>query len=119
MKKLFIVFAACIFSSALFAQTDKDSKMDKMDHSMKMGKGHMKMKDCVMMEEGKMMVMKNGKTMDMDQDMTMKNGTMVMKDGSVKMKNGKTATLKDGECVYMDGSMSKMKMMKHGMKDKM
>lgn len=119
MKKLIVVMVACTLSTALFAQTDKEDKMDKMEHSSKMGKGHMKMKDCVMMEDGKMMVMKSGNTMDMDQDMTMKNGTMVMKDGTVKMKNGKTKMLENGDCVYMDGSMSKMKMMKHSMKGKM
>ena len=34
-----------------------------------------KMKDGVMMKDGKMMMMKNGKTMMMDKDMTMSNGT--------------------------------------------
>jgi hypothetical protein len=115
MKKLIVVLAACTLSAGVFAQDATHKKMHKMEHSMKMGKGDMKMKDCVMMEGGKMMVMKDGKTMDMNEDMTMKNGTMVMKDGTVKMKSGKTAMLKDGECVYMNGSMSKMKMMKHKM----
>lgn len=110
--------AACILSAGLFAQTNSDKKMDKMEHSSKMGKGHMKMKDCVMMENGKMVVMKGGKTMDMSEDMTMKNGTMVMKDGTVQMKNGKKTMLTDGDCVYMSGSMSKMKMA-HPMKGKM
>lgn len=128
MKKLFVVMVACTLCTGVFAQTDKDKKedkmeqsgkMDKMEHAGKMAKGNMKMKDCVMMEGGKMMVMKNGENMAMDQDMTMKNGTMVMKDGTVKMKDGKTAMLKDGDCVYMDGRMSKMKMMKHSEKMKM
>ena len=119
MKKLFIVMVASTLCTGLFAQTDKDKKMEKMEHAGKMEKGSMKMKDCVMMEDGKMMVMKNGETMALDNDMTMKNGTMVMKDGTVKMKDGKTMTLKNGECVYMDGRMSKMKMMKHSEKMKM
>lgn len=70
--------------------------------------GNQKMKDCVMMVDGKMMQMKGGKTMAMDQDMTMKNGTMVMKDGTMKMKNGKTTMLKEGESMDMTGKM-KMK----------
>ena len=85
-----------------FAQEKKmDSKMGKMDH---------KMKDCVMMKDGKMMVMKGGKTMAMDQSVTMSNGTTVMPDGSVKMKDGTTKMLKDGDYVYMNGKMSGMKM---------
>jgi hypothetical protein len=71
------------------------------------------MKDCVMMEDGKMMTMMDGNKMPMEADTTMKNGTEVMTDGTVKMKNGKTMMLKDGDCVYMDGTvhhpMSKMK----------
>ena len=67
-----------------------------------------KMKDCVVMEDGKMMIMKNGKSMSMDKDMKMSNGTMVMTDGTVKMKNGKSKMMKDGECVYMNGTMGKM-----------
>ena len=70
----------------------------------------MKGKDCVMMKDGKMMVMKNGQTIGMDKDMTMSNGTMVMKDGSVKMKDGTTMMMKEGDCIYMNGKMSKMKM---------
>jgi hypothetical protein len=119
MKKLFVVMVACTLSSAIFAQTDKDTKMDDMKHSEKMAKGSMKMKDCVMMEDGKMMVMKNGENMAMNEDMTMKNGTTVRKDGTVKMKDGKTMMLKDGDCVFMDGRMSKMKPMKHAGKMKM
>ena len=98
MKKITILFATLLLSAGIFAQ---DQKMDNMDH---------KMKDCVMMKDGKMMAMKDGKTMEMDHDMTMTNGTMVMKDGSVKMSNGKTMKMKDGECMYMDGKMKKMKM---------
>ena len=119
MKKLFVVIAAFFLTTGLFAQNTQDKKTDNQEHSEKMAKGDMKMKDCVMMENGKMMVMKNGQDMAMDQDMTMKNGTMVMKDGTVKMKDGKTSMLKDGECVYMDGHMSKMKPMKHSEKMKM
>lgn len=114
MKKLLILIAAVTLSAGVFAQ-DKTEKMDKMEKKMN---HKMAMKDCVMMEDGKMMVMKDGKTMAMDKDMTMKNGTMVMSDGSVKMKDGKTMMMKDGDCMYMDGKMSKMKM-GSSMKEKM
>jgi hypothetical protein len=97
MKKITMLFATLILATGIFAQENKT----KMDH---------KMKDCVMMKDGKMVVMKEGKTMDMDEDMTMQNGAMVMKDGTVKWKNGKTTKLKEGDCVYMDGKMAKMKM---------
>ena len=103
MKKLFIVFLVCLVSLSMQAQNKmSDSKMA----SHKMGT---KNKDCVMMDNGKMTIMKNGKMMDMNEDMTLRNGTVVMKDGSVKMKNGKSMTLKDGDCVWMNGMVTHKK----------
>jgi hypothetical protein len=98
MKKLLL--AAAIFCS--MGAMAQDSKMDdaKMDH---------KMKDCVMMKDGKMMTMMDGKTMVMDKDMTLSNGTMVMTNGMMKTKKGKMMQLKEGESVTMDGKMTKMK----------
>lgn len=110
MKRLLVLMAVFMLGSTAFAQ-DKMEK--KMDH--KMGTMHGKMKDCVMMEGGKMMMMKGGSSMAMDKDMSMSNGTTVMTDGTVKMKNGTTKMLKDGQCVYMNGKMGSMKMSK--MKD--
>ena len=95
MMYLLVLTTLCALTKSTFAQEKK------MNH---------KMKDCVMMKDGKMMVTKDGKTMAMDQTMTMRNGTTVMSDGTVKMKNGTTKMLKDGDCVYMDGKMTSMKM---------
>jgi hypothetical protein len=105
MKKLMMVAIVFCLSNAAFAQDTTSKKMDhKMGHKMGM------MKDCVMMHDGKMMEMKGGKTMEMSSDATMTNGTVVMTDGTVKMKDGKTMKMKDGDCVYMDGKVGKMKM---------
>lgn len=71
-----------------------------------------KMKDCVHMKDGKMMMMKDGKEMAMDHDMTMSDGSKVTKDGEHVMKDGKKMKLKDGDMVMMDGSMKS-----GGMKD--
>jgi hypothetical protein len=111
MKKVMLLFFVCALGLGASAQTEK---MDNMDQSGK----SMKMKDCVMMKGGEMMVMKGGEKMKMDKDMTMHNGTMVMTDGTVKMKSGKTMMMKDGDCMYMDGKMSKMKMSKSMNMDK-
>ena len=106
MKKVLVLLTALMVGTISFAQ---DSAM--MKHQTTMAHHKMmnhSMKNCVVMEDGKMMVMKNGKSMAMDKDMTMSNGTMVMTDGNVKMKNGKTKMMKDGECIYMNGTMGKM-----------
>ena len=104
MKKLFLLLAVFTLCAGAFAQ---DSI--KMKKTLRYHATEKKMRDCVVMEDGKMMVMKGGKTMEMTRDMTMSNGTKVMKDGTVKMKNGKTMMMKNGDCMYMDGSMRKMK----------
>jgi hypothetical protein len=101
-KKLLFIFALVIGISAVHAQDKMDSKTDTKMEKME-GK-----KDCIMMQNGKMMVQKKGQTMEMMEDMTLKNGTMVMKDGSIKGKDGKMTKLGEGECIYMDGKMKKM-----------
>lgn len=70
-----------------------------------------KMKDCVHMTDGKMMMMKDGKEVSMTKDMTMTDGSKVTTDGTHVMKDGTKMKLKDGDMVMMDGTM-----MKGGMK---
>jgi len=100
MKKLtMFLLAAFVCTTATFAQDTS-----KANHKMHSGKMKM-MKDCVMMEDGKMMVMKGGKTTAMDQDISLSNGATVMMDGSVKMQDGTTKKLNNGDCVLMDGKI--------------
>lgn len=65
--------------------------------------------DCLVMKNGKMMLMKDSSTNVMETDMSMTNGTVVTTDGNVKLNNGKTILLKDEDCVYMNGEIGKMK----------
>ncbi len=99
MKTLFKTLATALLSlsfiSAGFAADDKEM-----------------MKDHLMMKDGKMMVMKEGKSMMMKEEMTLKDGTKVMMDGTVMMKDGKKMMMKDNDMIMMDG-----KMMKGGAKD--
>jgi hypothetical protein len=103
MKKLLIVSAVILMSTATIYAQDMEGK--KTHHTEQSGK---KMKDCVMMKDGKMWVMKGGKTMEMSKEMTLANGTKVMTDGTVTMKDGKTMMMKDGESMMMNGKMKKM-----------
>jgi hypothetical protein len=62
--------------------------------------------DGVIMQGGKMMMMKAGKAMDpMTANMTMSNGAIVMPDGTVRLPSGETIHLKDGQMVMMDGTI--------------
>jgi hypothetical protein len=103
MKKLIGMFAFTAITLCSFAQDS--TKMQ--DTSMSTGK-HM-MKDCVMMKDGQVMSMKDGQKMKLEQTMTLTNGTTVAPDGTIKWPNGKTAMLKEGQCIYMNGKIGKMK----------
>ncbi len=113
MKKIIVLALTLTVSAYAFSQDSSTMRpmggdsMGMMHHKMMKGG---KMKDCIMMHDGMPMVMKGGQTMTMDQQMTLTNGTVVMTDGTVKMKDGKTKMMKDGDCIYMDGTMSKMPM---------
>ena len=104
MKKLLGVAVLMIVTCCAFAQ---DSSANMKDNSMMPGK-QMK-KDCMMMKDSKMIVMKNGMSMSMDSTMTLKNGTMVMTDGTVKMADGTTKKLKEGQSIDADGKITMMK----------
>lgn len=97
MKKLIFLFAVLFIGYGSFAQQQKTNHKEHQT------------KDCFMMENGQMVMMKNGQTMPMHADTTLSNGTTVMMDGTLKMKDGKTRQLKADECVYMDGKVGHMK----------
>ena len=104
MKRSLFLFLICFFALSIQAQNKMPAKKRTS-------------KDCIMMEDGKMMTMMDSKTVAMDKDMTLVNGTTVMTHGTMKMKGGKTMMMKDGDCVYMDGKMRRAKM-KKAMMDK-
>lgn len=97
MKKLFLVLATVACSFGAIAQEGKmqEQKMQ----------SNQKMKDCVMMKDGKMMIKKDGKMTSMEYDMTMSNGSVISPNGMVKMKDGKTMQMHNGDKMDMNGEM--------------
>ena len=95
MKKILLLFALGIMAAGVYAQAP--SKNDP------------KTKDYVVMKEGKMLLVKNGKTTAMDKEMTLSDGTRVMSDGKVMMKDGSTKLLEEGETLTLDGKPGKTK----------
>lgn len=106
MKKLLILLAAATIGLAAAAQHEGHGQKskDQATHA----------KEHLMMMDGKMMHIKDGKTMELTQEMKLSNGATIAKDGTMKMKNGETQKLKDGEMIYMDGKMGKMPGKKSG-----
>jgi hypothetical protein len=71
--------------------------------------------DCLVMHDGKMMMMKDGKpSVPMHDSMTMSDGTVVTSDGTVKMKDGTERHMQEGEMIMMDGHLMKGERSKMG-----
>ncbi|MEO8770701.1 MAG: DUF6799 domain-containing protein [Ferruginibacter sp.] len=97
MKRLLIIAFSLSLSISINAQTKMTEKDDIKLSPTKT--------DGLLMQDGKMMQMKDGLSKPIEKDVTLKNGTIVMKDGTVKTKNGKTIVLKDGDWIMMDGTL--------------
>ena len=63
-------------------------------------------KDGVMMKDGKMWRLQDGKEIGrMDRETTMTNGSKVMMNGKMMMKDGKEMQLQEGQIIMLDGKM--------------
>jgi hypothetical protein len=63
-------------------------------------------KDGVMMRDGKMWRLQDGKEIGrMDRETTMTNGTRVMMSGKMVMKDGKEMQMQEGQTLMLDGKM--------------
>jgi len=59
--------------------------------------------DHIVMQEGRVVVMRNGETMPMEEEMTLPDGTKVMLDGTVMMPDGTTRMMDEGETMLLQG----------------
>jgi exopolysaccharide biosynthesis protein len=63
-------------------------------------------KDGVIMKDGKMWRMQDGKEIGrMDRETTLSNGTKVMMNGKMMLKDGKETQLQEGQIIMLDGKM--------------
>lgn len=63
------------------------------------------MRDHIMMQGQRVLLIKEGKSVLLDKELTLSNGAKVMPDGTVTMKDGKKTMMKEGEMMTMDGEM--------------
>jgi hypothetical protein len=98
MKKLLIMFLAIIFTvGAVDAQVTKVGQKKQGNKNMA----------CYVMKDGKMYHCMAGKETLMEKEVTLKNGEKIMPNGTCKMKDGKEMTLKNDECVDLNGKFHK------------
>lgn len=63
-------------------------------------------KDGIMMMEGKLMMMQDGREVSrMDREMTLSDGTRIMMNGKIKRKDGKEIQLQEGQTIMLDGKI--------------
>jgi hypothetical protein len=115
MKKLILAFTAILLSLNVFAAPDS-TKVIKTHKRVVTHKSvatsystHKARPDGVMLVDGKVMVIKNGKMAKLEGEMYLKNGTKVTPDGMCVDKTGTSMILKPGEHLDMEGNMVMMK----------
>lgn len=64
--------------------------------------------DGVMMQDGKMIIVKDGRMVTLKNDITLDNGLVVMSNGSYMKKGGTKMMFKEGEHMDMSGKMIPM-----------
>jgi hypothetical protein len=63
-------------------------------------------KDGVMMRDGKLWRLQDGKEIGrMDRETTLSNGTKVAMNGKMMMKDGKESQLQEGQIIMLDGKL--------------
>jgi Ni/Co efflux regulator RcnB len=114
MKKLILLFAAIAISAGAYAQTDstfRQMNQRNMNQHQRMLSNPVdkSVPDGVMMQNGKIMKVKNGEMTTLDHDMTMGNGTKIMTDGNYTNNDGLTLMLKERQHIDMEGNMTFIK----------
>lgn len=116
MKKLILVFAAIAITAGVYAQTSSANRImspQDMNNSQNQNVQNKpideSIPDGVMMQNGKIMKVKNEKMINLDHDMTMSNGTKVMSDGTYIKKDEKKMMLKEGQHIDMEGIITFIK----------
>jgi hypothetical protein len=103
MKKLIVLIAGFLFTGGVMAQDYNKTQSTTTTTQTQLDK---KSDKAIEMKAGKVYDVRDGKSTMITSNVTV-GTSMVMPDGTVKMKDGTTAMLKDGDCVYTDGTVKK------------
>ena len=60
--------------------------------------------DHIMMEDSRVMIVRNGERTPLDEDLTIPDGTRVAPDGTVQMPDGTTRIMAEGETMLLQGA---------------
>ncbi|MEO5570333.1 MAG: DUF6799 domain-containing protein [Bacteroidia bacterium] len=130
MKKLFVIIAAVLTSSAVFAQTD-DAKTatpatpptpatapasSAPPTTMTGDHTAMPMHQCYMMKDNALMHCTGTDATAQKADVTLKNGTVISAKGEITPKEGAKTQMANGQCCDMMGMVGDCEKMHAGMK---
>jgi hypothetical protein len=104
MKKLILLTLAAIVTVGSYAQSGKTDQPAKRTEGKTIQDSKDKHPDGYMLQNGKMVVIKDGKFSNLNEDFTLSNGTVIKTDGTYVRKGGTAIKFKEGE--HMD-SMGK------------
>lgn len=104
MKRIILTSAMAMMLCAIgYAQDTPAKKINKQPPVTASPKTVAQQPDQVVMKDGRLVVVKNGKESDMKEDVILGNGTVITMDGMVKTKEGKTIRLNNGESIDANG----------------
>jgi len=114
MKKLILVFVAVAITAGAYAQPDSlNRKMNLQDNrqyqNVQNNPVDKSLADGYVMQNGKIMQVKNGQTTLLERDITMSNGTKITGDGTCIKKDGSKMKFKEGQHMDMSGNMGPLK----------
>lgn len=94
---LFVPMSVLLLTgTALFTQAQSQEQKSQQESVIK--------NEHLLMKNGKMFHTMDGKEMQMQNQMTMKNGIMISPDGRYTLNNGKQRSLRNGQCMDMNGN---------------
>lgn len=106
MKFITAITAMLFFFFGVSAQTAQTSTTTKKTTATTKTTTKAPLKNYCKMQDGMMLVTKDGFTTTMSADIMLANGTVIKSDGSVLTKAGKRFTLKNGQTIDMKGHVT-------------
>lgn len=115
MKKVVLTIATVIFTLGAYAQSDTTKRSwDKSDNSYSSNSENQNHTDGYYFKDGKVVLVRNGKTTPLDRDVTLTNGTKITDDGYYTERGGTKMKFKEDEHIDLSGNRTSNNNSMHG-----
>src|SRR5258705_3726583 len=105
MKKLFVIAAAVMVSTAVFAQNEKKTETAGTPSTAKPAAEKKMAHECYMMKDNALMHCMGAKDMPQKTEVKLKNGTVITQKGEIIAADGTHSMLANGQCIDMNGKV--------------